>query len=184
MSNNTYMAYYMKNRYISLKLKAIEYKGGKCVCCGYDKCYAALVFHHRDPEEKEMSWGHLRKRNWEFIKLELDKCDLMCHNCHVEKHFDASIEDRVIEWSNRPKKEKIKGTIGVCKQCGKEFVRGKWDKEKKCCSRECAQRSQERIKWPEADKLRTMVEENGQVQVGKMLGISPNAVKKRLIRYC
>ena len=70
MSDNKYMAYYMKNRYISLKLKAIEYKGGKCIKCGYDKCYSALAFHHRDPNKKEMAWTHRRKRRWDLVKIE------------------------------------------------------------------------------------------------------------------
>ena len=38
-----------------LKHKLIQYKGGKCQKCGYDKCEGALQFHHRDPKEKEFT---------------------------------------------------------------------------------------------------------------------------------
>ena len=69
------------------KLKAIEYKGGKCVQCGYSKSAAALQFHHRDPSQKDFGiGGRGENRSWEKTKLELDKCDLLCSNCHAEEH--------------------------------------------------------------------------------------------------
>ena len=179
---NEYMAYYMKNRYISLKLKAVEYKGGKCIKCGHDKYYA-LAFHHRDPNKKEMGWSHLRKRSWEFIKEELDKCDIVCHNCHAETHHKEEIDERIKEWNSKPKPNKVKGTKGRCKQCEKEFIRTRWDGKKKYCSNGCVHKSQEKIKWPEHKELRMMVEKKGQVQTGKALGVSPNTVKKRLLNH-
>lgn len=68
------------------KIKAIEYKGGKCERCGYMKCIRALCFHHKDPSQKDfgISGNHCRK--WEIVKSELDKCLLLCHNCHMEIH--------------------------------------------------------------------------------------------------
>ena len=79
---------YRKNQ----KKKAIEYKGGKCELCGYDKCQEALQFHHINPEEKE--FGIAKKGItyvWETLKLELDKCICLCANCHAEVH--AGITD-------------------------------------------------------------------------------------------
>lgn len=68
-----------------LKVKCVEYKGGKCISCGYNKCMKALHFHHRNPNEKEFNISNLlRKNGWEKIQLELDKCDLLCANCHAE----------------------------------------------------------------------------------------------------
>lgn len=55
--------------------------------CGYNKCEAALQFHHRNPEEK--SFGIAAKgeaRSWVKTVKELDKCDLLCANCHAELH--------------------------------------------------------------------------------------------------
>lgn len=76
-----------------LKLDCIEYKGGKCQKCGYDKCQAALDFHHRNPKEKDFSlckkYG-CRKIS-DRIKKELDKCDLLCSNCHREEHWQLKI---------------------------------------------------------------------------------------------
>jgi 5-methylcytosine-specific restriction endonuclease McrA len=75
------------------KLKAIEYKGGKCEMCGYDKCPSALEFHHKNPLEKEYhkdSRGLNRRRSFENSKEELDKCILLCANCHREIHFNMN----------------------------------------------------------------------------------------------
>ena len=35
----------------------VEYKGGKCEICGYDKCISALEFHHIDPDTKDFGIG-------------------------------------------------------------------------------------------------------------------------------
>ncbi len=69
-----------------LKLLAIDYKGGKCSKCGYDKCADALDFHHKDPNQKDFGISSGDTRSWDSIKVELDKCDLLCSNCHRELH--------------------------------------------------------------------------------------------------
>jgi predicted transcriptional regulator len=69
-----------------LKIDAMEYKGGKCCLCGYNKCKGALDFHHIDPEKKEFAIGSLRAYRWDIVKPELDKCILVCKNCHAEIH--------------------------------------------------------------------------------------------------
>jgi len=70
------------------KKKAVEYLGGQCVRCGYNKCLRSLVFHHRDPAEKEFQIASSHIRGWERIRKELDKCILLCANCHGEQHED------------------------------------------------------------------------------------------------
>jgi hypothetical protein len=70
-----------------VKLKAIEYKGGRCEICGYDKCAGAFDFHHKDPNEKDFAISHNgHSRSWERVKKEIDKCMLLCANCHREIH--------------------------------------------------------------------------------------------------
>lgn len=66
---------------------SIAYKGGKCQCCGYNRYVGALEFHHINSEEKD--FGISAKgytRSWERVKEELDKCILVCANCHREIH--------------------------------------------------------------------------------------------------
>ena len=65
--------------------KLIEYKGGKCELCGYNKCDSALQFHHKDPTEKDFSISG-RSLSFDRLKEEVDKCMLVCSNCHAEIH--------------------------------------------------------------------------------------------------
>ena len=65
----------------------VEYKGGKCEICGYNKCISALEFHHLNPNEKDFGIGAKGyTRNIETNKKEVDKCILVCANCHREIH--------------------------------------------------------------------------------------------------
>lgn len=68
-----------------LKLLAVKYLGGSCVVCGYDRCVASLDIHHT--RDKEFGIAHKGvTRSWERLKAELDKCILLCKNCHGEYH--------------------------------------------------------------------------------------------------
>lgn len=75
------------NRRRKIKQMAVDYKGGKCIRCGYNKYIGALEFHHVDPTQKDFSLGAKGHCNsWEKVKKELDKCILVCSNCHSEIH--------------------------------------------------------------------------------------------------
>lgn len=69
------------------RLKAINYLGGKCIICGYNKCIAVLSFHHRDPSIKKFNINNATSKSWKTIKEEIKKCDLLCANCHMELHY-------------------------------------------------------------------------------------------------
>lgn len=61
---------------------------GKCCICGYSKCKKALHFHHQNPKTKSFGIGQYKKANSiEELKSELEKCILVCANCHTELHF-------------------------------------------------------------------------------------------------
>lgn len=79
-------------RWRRIKEKAIEYKGGCCQSCGYDIHPAALQFHHDRPSEKEVNWTKLRLRSWDKVVLELDKCILLCANCHAIVHSKSKYD--------------------------------------------------------------------------------------------
>ncbi len=71
------------------KTKAVEYHGGKCKRCGIvSKCLDIYDFHHRDPAEKESSMNYLVNTDWNTMVKELDKCDLLCSNCHKITHWE------------------------------------------------------------------------------------------------
>lgn len=75
----------------AVKQQCIDYKGGKCVCCGYSGCLAAMDFHHRNPKEKEGYGTGALMAHWTFERNrpELDKCELVCVRCHREIHAGA-----------------------------------------------------------------------------------------------
>jgi predicted HNH restriction endonuclease len=73
------------------KTQCIEYKGGKCEVCGYNKFQGALEFHHKNPTQKDFQIS--KARGWTFnerIKKELDKCQILCSNCHKELHSELN----------------------------------------------------------------------------------------------
>tara|TARA_R110002153_G_C13113803_1_gene477978 strand:- start:140 stop:685 length:546 start_codon:yes stop_codon:yes gene_type:complete len=80
---------YQRERGSKRKLDLIKIKGGGCKKCGYNKNFAALCFHHRDEKNKTFALDARKLTNtkWESILLEADKCDLLCHNCHMELHY-------------------------------------------------------------------------------------------------
>ena len=68
-----------------VKRLLVEYKGGQCEKCGYNKCVAALDFHHIDPLTKEFPLTGITYA-LSKMKAEADKCILVCANCHREIH--------------------------------------------------------------------------------------------------
>lgn len=75
-----------KRTVVTRKQWAVDFLGGKCKLCNYKKSLHALTFHHRNPEEKEYEVGGILEWDKNKIKKELNKCDLLCFNCHMELH--------------------------------------------------------------------------------------------------
>lgn len=81
-----------KAKYITARRKKIRYKfieklGGKCSICGYNKSKNALEFHHLDKEKKDFNLSYKGLRNSiENLNKEIEKCILVCSNCHREIH--------------------------------------------------------------------------------------------------
>ena len=140
MTNNPNNYENQKLRGLKCKYEYIMKRGGKCECCGYDKNLSALEFHHLNPEEKEFQIDvrMFSNHNLEKLEVELDKCELLCSNCHKERHHPTLTMDNVSQliknaedkksFSNQ---EKYKTE---CPICGKKFpkVTGKI-----YCSEEC-----------------------------------------------
>lgn len=127
-----------KSRGLKRKIQAITKLGGKCSKCGYDKNIAALEFHHKDPKEKEFQLDvrHFSNVNIEKLNKELDKCDLLCSNCHRETH-NPELELKSIIIDN--KKSGLDKTYGSeCPICNSKFPKMKG---KIFCSNECFNKS-------------------------------------------
>jgi hypothetical protein len=80
---------YCIQRWINKKIEAINYMGNKCIDCSISypaTHYSVFEFHHLDPNVKDYDWSKLRLRSQSIIKKELDKCVMLCANCHRIRH--------------------------------------------------------------------------------------------------
>ncbi len=86
-SRSEYLKKAVTLRRRAIKQKALEYMGKKCIFCKYNKYEGALEFHHKIAKTKKFGIGQKgHSRSWEKVHAELDKCVLVCSNCHKEVH--------------------------------------------------------------------------------------------------
>lgn len=76
---------YSHDRTKQRKIDIVEYMGGKCVDCGLVDDPVVYDCHHLDPTQKDFSIAK-NKKSLDKIKPELDKCILLCANCHRKRH--------------------------------------------------------------------------------------------------
>ncbi len=80
-------------RWVRRKIEAIRYKGSVCKRCQLhldDSHYAVFEFHHSAPQAKDFDWSKMRMFSKEKLHQELDKCELLCANCHRIIHAEMS----------------------------------------------------------------------------------------------
>ena len=154
---NARLRLYMKDRLIALKIRAIKYKGDVCMHCNQKYPYPCYDFHHLDPNEKEFVWGQLRNYKWEIIKNELDKCILLCANCHRLEHSNyTELTEKIVNWfetieNKKPKKDIVKKTFKKTK-----------------------------INWPTPEEIKILIWKKPIREVAKDLKVSDVAIHK----YC
>lgn len=154
-----------------IKLKAVEYLGGKCSVCGYNKCIDALEFHHKDTTQKDFGISSSGfSKAWSKIQKELDKCVLLCSNCHREVHFDTK-KNEITQI-----RQLIKPKCAVCGQVVKTSGH-------KYCSLQCARVGNRKCERPDKQTLINELKNSSFVQVGKNYGVTDNAVRKWLKTY-
>lgn len=86
--NRSPICYTCKNKQIRLDRRTEAYKilGNKCSVCDYNKCMNALDIHHRDGNDKKLTFANSWGLNWQLLEEELKKCVLLCCRCHREVH--------------------------------------------------------------------------------------------------
>ena len=161
------------------KENLIKAMGSKCAKCNYSTTNSALEFHHLDPNQKNDTVSNMFRnpRKIESIIDEAKKCVLLCANCHRELHDKLwDIQSIVIPVFNESIFRKPIKSSYKCKNCGKETF------NKFFCSRKCTGlgTANHKIDWPSTDQLIKMVNEASYVKVGELLGVSDNAVRKRI----
>lgn len=128
-----------RQKYRSLKHKqmSVEYMGGKCSKCGYNESIAALEFHHINPKEKEFAISSAYNKSWDRIKHELDKCIMLCANCHRELHNKENVDntlsvyEKYINSLSKQEKEIIRKTQKTKKENQEKKLKEKQDKIQK-----------------------------------------------------
>lgn len=138
------------------KIKAVEYMGGKCIICNYDKCISALHFHHIDPNEKEFGFSSNLTKSFDILKKELDKCIMVCSNCHCEIHSGMVDIKMYIDLQFK-----------ICSSYVEEIKPIKFFEPVVKIS-----------KKPSKEVLEKLVWEMPCVKIGEMFGVSDNAVNK------
>lgn len=158
------------------KERMVSAMGGKCQCCGYDKCQQALAFHHIDPTVKEMAFGSLRAnpKKWESVIEELKKCILVCHNCHSEIH--AGVRELPKQYASFDEEyssfRKIQ-EYDSCPVCGSDKP-----VTNSFCSPTCATTNRRKVDWDNIDLI-DLMSKHGISELEDMLGISNAAIYKR-----
>lgn len=181
----------MSNKYAYLKKFQAQRKndivytmGEECKICGYNKCNAALELHHIDPNEKEFSFSDNVNLAWEKVKQELQKCILVCANCHreihqglIEQQLQSSyIQERADEISQRIS-DITHHKISYCKYCGKIVY-----KNSNCCV-ECAAKERRVVERPTREELKKLIRECSFVEIGKRFKVTDNAIRKWCDNY-
>jgi len=89
----------VKVQRIRNKVASINYKGKKCQRCGVKftsiNQIAMFEFHHLKDKEFRIA-GVLDRMSWDRIKKELDKCEMLCSNCHRTEHFELKDNGNVM----------------------------------------------------------------------------------------
>jgi len=164
------------------KVRMVEAFGGICSHCGL-KSYPELYdFHHLNPKEKEFGLSSVRANaiSWERIVVELRKCIMFCSNCH--RLFECgkiSLPEKPIRFNEefadyqrliREKRE----AKNACPVCGNLKLI-----TKKTCSIKCGNISHRKVtNRPTQKELEILTKKYPMTAVGKMYGVSDNAVRK------
>jgi transposase len=192
-----------------IKERLVDYKGGKCEICGYNKCITALEFHHIEPTKKDFTISNSSVLSFETCKKEVDKCILVCSNCHREIHYNETLKKK-LEKEEREKKifaeiiknrgdydiKKIKNSIDYLEDAGimddiknglsKTEIRKKYhinhDVLKEFLKRNgMTYREKKTVDLkPNKDELCALLKEHSKSAIGRMFNVSCGAV----IKWC
>lgn len=171
---------YVKSYRQRQKENIIYVMGGKCACCGYNKCNSALELHHLNPAEKDFTFSQNTNRAWEHIVKELPKTIMVCANCHREIHAGL-IKNEVLKTNFNDERAKViserikeskTAKINYCIDCGKPID----TKATRCV--ECAAKFRQTVERPNREQLKKDIRIMPMTQVGKKYGVSDNAIRK------
>lgn len=174
----------------AIKKEGVRLLGGCCMKCGDTRHYV-LNFHHLNPEEKEYSLGNLiADSQVETFFQEIDKCILLCSNCHQEFHYLEAHEGLKIEdYVDLSKNYKLDNLINrektyvkhYCIDCGQE-IKFFNPNTQKCAN--CSRLSTRKVAVrPDKISLAKNIAENGFEAVARQYGLTSNSIRKWCDKY-
>lgn len=202
----------VKSRRNKLKEMLVEYKGGKCEICGYDKCINALDFHHLNPNEKDFTVSQYCTLSFDKLKKEADKCILVCANCHREIHYNDNLkkqkesafnEEQImgeliknrekygIKHINKSYKYLISAGIldDIKNNISREEIFAKYHINNRTFNKFLCENSIDYNKRktvpnrPTKEELEDLLKNNSKSSIARMFGVTFNAVKKWCKKY-
>lgn len=160
------------------KKELVEIMGGKCILCGYDKCIAALEFHHINKNEKKYQISSGSCHSWEEDIEEVKKCALVCSNCH--KEIEAFNLESYCSFDEEKFKEIDKqkqSTEYKCQRCGQDV-----EKDAKFC-KTCWSFLNRKIERPSREELKKLIRNNTFTNIANMFKVSDNTIRKWCDNY-
>jgi hypothetical protein len=179
-------AYDVSKNSLSVVTSAVEMFGAKCNECGYDKNFACLTFHHKNPKTKKfcLDLRVCSNKSWKSLLEEVAKCELLCNRCHGEHHnpqlnakdcYDKM--NKFIEFNDSLNKYKKID----CLYCRQSFHPNKYTQ--KYCSEKCCKLNSRKVARPSKEELEKDLSEMSYVKTGAKYGVSDNAVRKWIKQY-
>lgn len=175
---------YVKNFRCKQKEKIVYVMGGKCACCGYNKCISALELHHLDPTQKEFTFSKNTNRAWSELVKELPKTILLCANCHREVHSGIINNEELFSSFEDEKAQEISAKEKVnnkepnrCIDCGTLIS----SHATRCVK--CAEIHRRTVPRPDRKELKEMIRTMPFTTIGKQFGVTDNAVRKWCDNY-
>lgn len=167
-----------RRRY-QMKLRCIDYLGGKCSACGVIGCPEIYDFHHIDPTTKKFTISGKMSHSWKFLRDELDKCSLLCANCHRTFHFEEKshktyrLSYESVKLPNKKQEairtRKIDRSQQIIQQFGHSLQKSDGKREL--------------YVWPSVDEVVELVKDTSFKRASEIMGVTDNAIRKFLRRH-
>ncbi len=160
------------------KRRAVAALGGRCVVCALQTHIMVYDFHHVENRVGRQTIGDLMSsiKSWARIVEDLRRCVLVCSNCHrLVHHGLVAIPEGAARFDEQYVQYRPRLDYGLCEVCERPLVR-----KGRCCSTRCAGLASRKVKRPTKRELARLLKKHSFCGVGRMFGVSDNAVRKWL----
>lgn len=173
---NSYLS--QTRRGLTRKLSLMDERGGGCEICGYNKNVGAIEFHHKDQNEKDggLDMRKLSNSTMEWIRIEFEKCLVLCSNCHREHHnpeCETSLVRTLVNSVQNIVRANVKGKPN-CIDCGKQV---NYNSER---CKPCLSKSRHKVKHPDKSTLQQEMNEYGVTWCSEKYGVSRKSIHRWL----